>query len=126
MSDVYKLKHLTGHKLKIFLAIADRIIPADDETPGGGTIATAAIVDWNMDHMPEALRKQLLMLFIGLDILGIFFGLKPFIKNSDSAKDRQIAWMESCPIPPLALGYLRPKKFYMHWLLLTGRYMAHH
>ena len=37
----YKLQHLTGKKLKTFLAVADRIIPADADSPGGGSCPNA-------------------------------------------------------------------------------------
>ncbi len=111
MSGTYKLKYLTGRKLKVFLAIADRIVPADDESPGGGTMVTAGVVDWSMGRMPDDLRGQILALLLGFEVMGLFFGLRPFTSNSDATKDRQLAWMESCPVGKLRMGFFGLKSF---------------
>jgi hypothetical protein len=111
MGDQYKLKYITGRKLTVFLAVADRIVPPDDEGPGAGTMATAGVVDWAMERMPVGLRGQVLALLLGLDALGLFFGLRPFTRNSASARDRQLAWMESCPLRPLRLGFFGLKSY---------------
>jgi hypothetical protein len=111
MQGVYKCKYLTGLKLKVFLAVANRIVPQDGDTPGAGTMTTAAIVDWAMDRLEPSLRRQLLLLFTAVEPLGILFGGRRFTKNSAAAQDRQLAWMESNPIRPLRLGFFGLKTY---------------
>ncbi len=111
MSEEYKLKYLTGRKLKTFLAIADRIIPSDEDSPGAGQMQTAGVVDWALERMPEGLRKQFLLLISAFELLGILFGGRPFSKNSEKARDRQLAWFESAPIQPLRMGFFGLKSY---------------
>ena len=107
----YKLRHLTGKKLKTFLAVADRIIPADSDSPGGGTLQTAGMVDWALDKMPADLRKKFMLFFAVIEILGIFFGGRPFSKNSDASKDRQLKWLESNPLRLFRMGFFGVKTY---------------
>ena len=93
MEGVYKCKYLTGRKLRVFLSVADRIIPSDD-TPGGGTMTTAGVADWALDRLKKSIRSQLLLSFLIVEIMGIFFGGRFFTRNTDAAKDRQLQWME--------------------------------
>jgi len=58
MAEVYRCKYLTGRRLKIFLAVADRIVPPDEDSPGAGTMQTAGIVDWSMGRLQQGLRSQ--------------------------------------------------------------------
>ena len=111
MPEVYKCKYLTGRRLRIFLAIADRIIPRDEESPGGGAMLTAGVVDWAMNRMSPPLRNLLLAFLLGVDLLGIFFGGRPFIQNSDAAKDRELRWMESCSISRFRMGFFGLKTY---------------
>ena len=111
MKSVYKLKYLTGLKLKVFLAAADRIIPPDGSTPGGGTLATAGVADWSLGRMDPKNRSQILVLLLGVQMLGFFFGAKPFTMLSDEAKDRQLRWMEDSPIRLMRMGMFGLKSF---------------
>ncbi|MBW1989262.1 MAG: hypothetical protein JRI97_06920 [Deltaproteobacteria bacterium] len=92
-----ELRYLTGRKLAVFLAAADRIIPAFDSLPSGGTMTTAQVVDWALERMEPGLRKRFLALLTVMEIMGVAFGARPFSKNSAKARDRQLAWMESGP-----------------------------
>ncbi len=107
----YQLKYLTGKRLQTFLAVADRIIPPDADSPGGGTLQTAGVVDWALDKMPDDLRKKILLFIIVIELLGVFFGGKPFSKNSDAAKDRQLRWLESNPIRLFRMGFFGVKTY---------------
>jgi hypothetical protein len=111
MSKIYKCHYLTKTKLKTFLAVANRIIPADKNSQGGGTMQTAGIVDWSMRKMDGTIRAQVLLLIFVVEILGFFFGLKPFSRNSPEAQDRQLRWMEYNPIPKIRLGFFGLKTF---------------
>jgi len=111
MAQVYKLKYLTGRKLKVFLALADRLIPPDADSPGAGTLTTAGVVDWAMGRMPEGLRGQFLAFLLGLEVMGLFFGLKPFSASGPAAQDRELKWVESCPLRPLRLGFFGLKSY---------------
>ncbi len=111
MAEVYKCKYLKGKRLKIFMAVADRIVPADEDSPGAGTMQTAGIVDWSMGRLQESLRSQLMMLLGLIEFMGIFFGGKPFTKNSDEAKDRELKFFESAPVSRLRLGFLGLKSY---------------
>ncbi len=111
MAEVYKLKYLTGRKLKVFLTAADHIIPPDEDSPGGGTMLSAAIVDWSMSRLEPSLRKQLLALMLGIEFMGIFFGGKPFTSNSEKARDRQLQWLESSPVSRLRMGFFGLKTY---------------
>jgi len=111
MAEVYRCKYLTGLRLKVFLAVANRIIPPDGSVPEAGSMATAGIVDWAMERMDPALRRQLLLLFLVVEPLGILFGGKPFTWNRDAAKDRQLRWMESSPFRLLRLGFFGLKAY---------------
>jgi len=111
MSQKYKLQYLNGRKLDTFLAVADRIVPPDGDAPGAGTMETAAVVDWAMNRMSPGLRKQLMLLLTVVEVMGVFFGGRPFTKNSDAAKDRQLKWMESGPIGLFRMGFFGLKSY---------------
>jgi hypothetical protein len=111
MAEVYRLKYLRGRRLKVFLAAADRIIPADGVTPGGGTMLTAGIVDWSLSRIDAGLRGQILGLLLGVELLGFFFGLKPFTMLSAKKQDRLLAWMESSPVRLMRMGFFGIKSY---------------
>ena len=111
MMQTYCLQHLTGTRLRTFLAAADRIIPPDDDSPGGGTMQTAGVVDWALGKMPEALRKKFLLFFTVIEIFGVFFGGKPFSKCSTSAQDRELKWLESNTIRLFRMGFFGVKTY---------------
>lgn len=111
MPESYQCRFLTGRKLKVFLAVADRIIPPDEDSPGGGSMQTAGIVDWALQRMPDSLRTKFLFFFLVTDFLGIFFGGKTFTNNSDTAKDKQLRWMESGPIKLFRMGFFGVKTY---------------
>jgi hypothetical protein len=111
MADVYRCRYLTGRRLKVFLAIADCIIPPDEDSPGGGTMLTAGVVDWALDRLEPSLRSQLILLITVVEIMGIFFGGRPFSRNSQSAKLRQLKWMESGPVSLFRLGFFGLKSY---------------
>lgn len=111
MQNTYQCQYLTKTKLKTFLAIANRIIPKDGHSEGGGTMQTAGIVDWGMKKMDASIRSQVLLLIIVMEVLGFVFGLRPFSKNSPAAQDRQLKWMENNPIRLLRMGFFGLKTF---------------
>lgn len=111
MAETYKCKYLTGKRLKIFLAVADRIVPPDEDSPGAGTLQTAGIVDWSMGRLQKSLRSQLMMLLYLIEFMGVFFGGKPFTGNSDAARDRELRFFESAPVSRLRLGFLGLKSY---------------
>jgi len=111
MAEVYRCKYLRGLRLKVFLAVANRIVPPDGDLPGAGAMTTAGIVDWALERMEPALRRQLLLLFLAVEPLGILFGGKPFTWNSPAAQDRQLAWMENNPIRLLRMGFFGLKTY---------------
>ncbi|HUT54098.1 MAG TPA: hypothetical protein VM658_11970 [bacterium] len=111
MAEVYQLKYLTGRRLKVFLAVADRIVPADAEGPGAGNMATAGVVDWALGRIDPALRSQILMLLIALEFLGVLFGGRPFTRNSAAAQDRELKFLENSPVRVLRLGFFGIKSY---------------
>ena len=111
MSEQYKLKHLTGRRLKVFLAVADRIVPKDDDSPGGGTMATAGVVDWALDRTQPDLRSQLLLFIMVVEFLGVFFGGRPFSKNSDEKKDRELKFLENARVSLFRMGFFGLKSY---------------
>ena len=111
MADTYKLKYLKGTRLKVFLAAANRIIPPDEDSMGGGTLATAALVDLCIDKLAPDLKKKLLMLFLVIEPLGVFFGGKTFSKANDKNQDRLLSWMEKNPVGALRLGFFGLKSY---------------
>ena len=111
MADTYHLEHLRGRKLKVFLAVADRIVPPDEESPGAGTMATAGVVDWALGRLDPKLRKLFLTFMLLVEYLGIFFGGRTFSRNSARARDRQLRWMESCGISKFRMGFFGLKSY---------------
>ncbi|GIV33444.1 MAG: hypothetical protein KatS3mg031_0979 [Chitinophagales bacterium] len=111
MATVYKLRHLTGNRLKTFLAVADRIIPADDDAPGGGTMLTAGIVDWALDKMPAPLRKKFLLFITVIGLSGYLFSGKPFSKCSPETQDRILKWLENNPLRLFRMGFFGVKTY---------------
>ena len=111
MSKIYRLKYLKKNNLLTFLSVANRIIPADANSPSGGSMETAAVVDWYMIKVPQGIRKKIL-LFIGvIQVTGIFFGGKKFSNNSIQAQDRQLKWMENNKIRLFRMGFFGIKTF---------------
>ena len=111
MNKIYKCKYLIGRKLKIFLAIADRIIPSDKESPGAGTINSAVIVDLALNRLPGNLRFQFFFFFYILEFMGFFFWSSFFSNNNDIQKYRQLLWMENSPIWPFRMGFFGLKNY---------------
>lgn len=111
MADTYQLQYLTGKRLKVFLAVADRIVPPDDASPGAGTMETAGVVDWALGKLDPDLRKLFLIFLLLVEYLGIIFGGLPFSKNSARARDRQLRWMESCGISKFRMGFFGIKSY---------------
>ncbi len=111
MNNSYQCKYLTGHERRVFLSIADCIIPPDKESPGAGDMHTVGIADWALGRMPVDLRTRFLLFIMIVEIMGIFFGGKPFTKNSAKAKDRQLRWMESGPIRVFKMGFFGLKNY---------------
>ncbi len=109
--STYRLQHLTGTKLKTFLAIANRIIPPDTDSPGGGTMQTAGVVDWALNKMPEPLRKKILLFITVVEMFGFFFGGKPFSKCNLSAQDRALKWFENNPLRIFRMGFFGVKTY---------------
>lgn len=110
MKTTYRLEHLRGRALRVFLAVADQIIPPDD-TPGGGTLATAGVVDWALNRLDPHLRALFLKFLVLVDFMGIFFGGRTFTRNSAAAQARQLRWMESCPVGKLRMGFFGLKSY---------------
>ncbi len=111
MPDVYKLNFLTGKRLSVFLAIADRIVPPDGDAPGAGAMLTAGVVDWALVRLPEDLRKRLLTLIILVEYMGVFFGGRGFTSNSEKAQTRQLQWMENSPLRLFRQGFFGLKTY---------------
>lgn len=109
--QTYRLQHLTGKRLQTFLAVADRIIPADADSTGGGTLQTAGIVDWSLNKMPADLRKKVLLFITVIELFGFFFGGQSFSKNSNAAKDRELHWLENNRIRLFRMGFFGVKTY---------------
>lgn len=111
MKDSYQLQFLTGRKLRVFMAVADRIIPPDDDSPGGGTLATAGMTDWYMARLDPKMRKLFLLFLVVTDFIGVFFGGRTLSRNSAAAQDRQLRWMENCPVSKIRMGFFGMKSY---------------
>jgi hypothetical protein len=109
--QTYKLQHLTGRKLRVFLAVASRIVPADEHDPGAGTMATAGVVDWAMNRLDPDLRALFLKFLVAVDVMGVAFGGRTFCKNSPAAQDKQLRWLENCPIRKFRMGFFGLKSY---------------
>ena len=105
MESQYPFRYLTGFRLRVFRAAADRIVPPAEGAPGGGSLSTAAMVDWSLDKMDAKLRSKFLLLLGVLQGLGILFGGKFFTANSPAAQDRQLRWMENNRLRLMRLGF---------------------
>jgi hypothetical protein len=108
---MYHCKHIKGHRLKTILAAANCIVPAHEGLSNGGTLETAAVVDWAIDQMPGALQFQFLIFISIVYLLGIFFGGRPFHKLSYNDQIRQLKWMESSPIKAFRMGFMGVKSY---------------
>ena len=109
--DVYKLKHLTGLRLRVFLAAAEVIVPSGAGVVGAGTLHTAGVVDHAMGRLDPRLRGLFLKFLVLVEVLGIFFGGKPFSRNSLSARERQLRWMEQSSVSKFRLGFFGLKSY---------------
>ncbi len=107
----YQLQYLRGIRLKTFLAIADRIIPEDERSPGGGTMATAGLVDKALGRLPEDLRKKILLFLVVIEVFGFFVGLKGFHKLSDEKQDALLRKLENHPIKLFRMGFFGLKTY---------------
>ena len=111
MSDIYQCKYLTGKRYQTFLKIADRIIPPDEDAPGGGTPEVAGIVDWALGHIDPDLRKRLLTFLTIFEFMGFFFGAKPFSKLAPEQQDRQLHWLERSPVGLFRMAFFGLKTY---------------
>lgn len=111
MPKIYRLKYLKGNKLQTFSSVADQIIPADANSPGGGSLETAAVVDWYLMKVPENIRKKILLFIDVIQFTGLFFGGKRFSKNSIQAQERQLKWFENNKVRLFRMGFFGIKTF---------------
>ena len=111
MSKIYKLQYLRKNKLLTFLSVADRILPAAEHSPGGGSMETAAVVDWYMNKVPAGIRKKILLFIDVIQFTGIFFGGRKFANNSIQAQERQLKWMENNKVRLFRMGFFGIKTF---------------
>ena len=111
MAETYKLRYLKGNTLPVFLAIANRIIPKDSDSSGGGTLETAGVVDWALHRMPDVLRNKFLLFFKVIQILGIVFYLKPFTALKPKTQDKLLTRLESSPIRLFRMGFFGIKTY---------------
>lgn len=109
--DTYKLEHLTGRKLRVFIAVAARIVPADQHDAGAGTMATAGMVDWALNRLDPDLRGLFLKFLVAVDFMGVAFGGRTFCRNSTAAQDRQLRWLENNPIRKFRMGFFGLKSY---------------
>jgi len=108
---MYNCKYIKGHRLKTIRAAANCIIPEHAGLSSGGTLETAAVVDWAIDQMPKELRVQFLLFISIVNASGIFFGGRPFHRLSYQDQIRQLKWMESSPLAPFRLGFMGLKNY---------------
>ncbi|TAL62326.1 MAG: hypothetical protein EPN85_02950 [Bacteroidetes bacterium] len=111
MSKIYRLKYLKKNRLLTFFSVADRVIPADTNSPGGGSMETAAVVDWYMKRVPENIRKKILLFLDVIQFTGLFFGGNFFSSNNIQAQERQLKWMENNKIRLFRMGFFGIKTF---------------
>ncbi len=104
-------RFLIGRRLRIFMAAADRIVPMDGVSPGAGTPETAAVADWALGRLAPDLRRRFLIFLFLLDVLGIFFGGRPFSNNRPADRDRQLRWMSRSRLRPLRMGVFGLKSY---------------
>lgn len=109
--EAYRLKHLRGLRLRVFLAAAEVIVPPDGGAPGGNTLATAGVVDYALDRLDPKLRGLFLKFLVLVEILGLFFGGRFFSRNGAVARERQLAWMERSRLSKLRLGFFGLKSY---------------
>jgi hypothetical protein len=57
------------------------------------------------------MRKLFLLFLVVTDFLGVFWGGKVFSKNSPAAQDRQLRWMEHCPVSKIRMGFFGMKSY---------------
>ncbi len=110
-AKIYRLNYLKKNKLLTFSSVADRILPADENSPGGGSLETAAVVDWYMKKVPEDIRKKILLFLDVIQFTGIFFGGKKFSNNSIQDQEKQLKWMENNKIRLFRMGFFGIKTF---------------
>jgi hypothetical protein len=108
---MYKCQYIKGHRLKTILAAANCIIPEYAGLSRGGTLETAAVVDWAIDQMTRELRLQFLIFISIVHVSGIFFGGRPFYKLSYTDQIRQLKWMESSPLKAFRMGFMGLKSY---------------
>jgi len=109
--ETYRLKHLRGVRLRVFLAAAEVVVPPDGDAPGGNTMATAGVVDYALDRLDPKLRGLFLKFLVLVEILGLFFGGRLFSRNSAAARERQLAWMERSGVAKLRMGFFGLKSY---------------
>ena len=109
--NTYSCRYLKGARLKVFLAVANRIIPEDSDSPAGGTLQTAGVVDWALQRMPPDLRKRFLFFFSVINFLGFFFGGKRFFNCTPESQDRLLRWLENAPVSKIRMGFFGVKTY---------------
>lgn len=111
MPKIYRLKYLRKNRLLAFLSMAECILPADTNSPGGGSMQTAAVVDWYMKKMPMNIRKKVLLFIDIVQYAGFFFGGKKFSDNTMQARERQLKWIENNKVSVFRMGFFGVKTF---------------
>lgn len=111
MGKIYECKYLKGKRFQVFLKIADRIIPPDEKSFGGGIPEVVGIVDWALGKIEPGLKKRLLTFILVFEYMGFLFGGKPFSKLKPEQQDRQLAWLERSPLGILRMAFFGLKTY---------------
>ncbi len=102
-------KFLSPFRLRVFMALAGRIIPEDREGgkvyPGADNLESMAIIDRALSTKPKDMVLLLKLFLMFFELSGLLFALRPFSWMSAEQKDKHIRRFELAPLAKVRQGF---------------------
>jgi hypothetical protein len=96
---------LSGLRQERFEALQARLVPRSEKFETTERAESRRLINELVGKMPEANQRKLGLFLVIIDLISLFFGLKPFRKLSRDKQERVLAWLFDAPVGLLRKGF---------------------
>lgn len=96
---------LSGKRLVRFEALQADLVPRARRFDEPARAASRKLVDDLVGAMPPANQRKLGLFLAIIDVLALFFGLRPYRALPEARRQRLLAWLFDAPIGLLRKGF---------------------
>ncbi len=95
----------SGRRRETLRAILERIAPPAARFDEKGRDEAFAIIDGVLAERPAAMRRQLGLFLLAIDVLAVLTGGRTFRRLAPHAQDRLLGRLEHAPVPIVRSGF---------------------